>query len=245
MQYPLFLLLSALLGSTSAAAQPTYKLGLRGGLNRATTTLDAASTGGSNPSWSATKSVVCAWQAGAVLEIAFQKIAFQPALVFSQKGERFNTHTSVVGFAGTFDQRTRRVSRYNWLELPMNVVYTVHGVQLFAGPYVALGLGGRQHSAVKLSSFPPIIGPDEYEFDRKNNYGSDTYNRRLDAGVNFGLGYRKGPLQAQFSYGLGLRNLHQEPNIYIIGENPNYHNFNADAAYNRVVQLTGTYFFTL
>ena len=237
--------LTVLLSAASVAAQPTYKLGLRGGLNRATTTLDAASTGGSNSSWSATKSAICAWQAGAVLEIAFPKITFQPALVFSQKGEQFNTHTSIIGFAGTSDQRTRSTNRCNWLELPVNVVYTVHGVQLFAGPYVALAVGGRSQSAWRYTSSAPTVGPTESAYGGKIMHGDGTHNRRLDAGVNFGAGYRCGPLQAQLSYGLGLRNLHQKPNIYIIGENPDYHDFDADAAYNRVVQLTGTYFFKL
>ena len=239
------LLFTVLLNAASVAAQPTYKLGLRGGLNRATTTLDAASTGGSNPSWSANKSAIYAWQAGAVLEIAFQKIAFQPALVFSQKGEQFNTRTSVIGFAGTSDHHTRSTNRYNWLELPVNVVYTVHGVQLFAGPYVALAVGGKSQSAWRYTSSAPTVGPTESAYGRKIMHGDDTYNRRLDAGVNFGAGYQYGQLQAQLSYGLGLRNLHQKPNIHIIDENPDYHDFNANAAYNRVVQLTGTYFFKL
>ena len=234
------MLLTVLLSTASVTAQPTYKLGLRGGLNRATTTLDAASTGGSNPSWSANKSAIYAWQAGAVLEIAFQKIAFQPALVFSQKGEQFSTQTSVIGFAGTSDQHTRSINRYNWLELPVNVVYTVHGVQVFAGPYVALGMGGRQHGTI--SGLSPFARFTPQRIDEKVNYGPNSNNRRLDAGINFGVGYRQGPLQMQLGYGLGLRNLHQSNSdqIYDYG-----HNFNQDAAYNRVVQFTGTYFFEL
>ena len=35
-------------------------------------------------------------------------------------------------------------NRYNWLELPVNVVYSVRSFQLFAGPYGALGVGGRR-----------------------------------------------------------------------------------------------------
>ena len=67
-------------------------------------------------------------------------------------------------------------------------------------------------------------------------------NRRLDAGVNFGIGYRTSPLQVQLGYGLGLRNLHQpDGEIYYKYSR----NFNADTAYNRVAQLTGTYFSSL
>ena len=51
------------------------------------------------------------------------------------------------------------------------------------------------------------------------------------------------PLQVQLGYGVGLRNLHQSNSaqVYDIG----HHNFNQDAAHNRVAQLTAAYFFEL
>lgn len=78
--------------------------------------------------------------------------------------------------------------------------------------------------------------------DEKVAYDSDSNNRRLDAGINVEIGYRKGPLQVQLGYSLGLRNLHQS-NPY----QPYNHgyDFSQDATYNRVAQLTGTYFFKL
>ncbi|MDQ2795014.1 MAG: PorT family protein [Bacteroidota bacterium] len=239
--YPL--LLTLLLGAATASAQHTYRLGVRGGLNRALSTVEPSNTSPSSAYYySASKSALYAWQAGAVLEVAFRHVALQPALVFSQKGEQFDAATSINGFAGVSSTETSTLSRYNWLELPVNVVYTLHGFQVFAGPYVALGLGGRQHGTLWQSSPAARFRP--YDFDGKIRYGADTENRRVDAGVNFGLGYRKGPLQMQLGYGLGLRNLHQ-PMKGLISENPYYHDFNADRAYNRVAQLTATYFFEL
>jgi len=47
-------------------------------------------------------------------------------------------------------------------------------------------------------------------------------------------------VQVQLGYGLGLRNLHQPADN---GRVAFVHDFGADAAYNRVAQLTGTYFF--
>ncbi len=195
--------------------------------------------------YSASKSGIYAWQAGAVLEMAFRQFALQPTLVFSQKGEQFDGATFISGFAGVSSTEISTVNRYNWLELPVNVVYTLHRFQVFAGPYVALGVGGRQHGTSWAASPYGRYGP--YNFDEKIRYGSDTENRRLDAGVNFGLGYRKGPLQVQLGYGLGLRNLHQHPetNYVLYDYGQLNHNFNADRAYNRVAQLTGTYFFEL
>ncbi|WP_310391015.1 hypothetical protein [Hymenobacter sp.] len=238
------LLLAALLGAATASAQTTYKLGLRGGLNRATTTLSAASTGYgfSSFSYSADKSAIYAWQAGAVLEVDFGKFALQSALLFSQKGERFNTATSFGGIAGNSGSDTRSTNRYNWLELPVNVVYTVHGFQLFTGPYAALGVGGRRQGTTL--NYSPFAKFAPYNFNEKIRYGSDAYNPRLDAGVNFGIGYRQGPVQVQLGYQLGLRTLHREYIDDIIAEFP-YHDSSADPAYNRVVQLTGTYFLSL
>jgi len=241
-----FLLLSALLCSTLAIAQPTYKLGLRGGANRATTTLDAASSGANGSyTYSANKSGLYAWQGGVVLDIAVRNLSIQPALLFSQKGEIFRTQMLMSGVAGTNILDSRRTSRSNWLELPMNAVYTVHGFQVFGGPYVALAVRGRAHGVSKFTSSAPIVGPAESAYGSRIYYGAKTENRRLDAGLNFGVGYQRGPLQVQLGYGVGLRNLHQQPDIYIIGENPDYIWFETHAAYNRVVQLTGTYFFEL
>ncbi|AWM32716.1 hypothetical protein [Hymenobacter nivis] len=88
-------------------------------------------------------------------------------------------------------------------------------------------------------AYDPLPSPT-VDFDDKISYGPGANSRRFDAGVNFGVGYRQGPLQVQLGYGLGLRNSHQGNGTVFYG-----HNFNADAAYNRVAQLTGTYFFSL
>ena len=238
--YPL--LLTALLSAASVAAQPTFRLGLRGGLNRATSTIAPASTSPSSQYYySASKSAIYAWQAGAVLEVTFHRFSLQPTLVFSQKGEQFDATTSISGIAGVSGTVISAVNRYNWLELPVNVVYALHGFQVFAGPYVALGVGGRQHGTI--SDFSPYYTRLMPQYvDKKVAYDSDSNNRRLDAGINVGIGYRKGPLQVQLGYGLGLRNLHQNNPYQLYNHG---YDFNQDAAYNRVVQLTGTYFFKL
>ena len=242
------LLLAALAGGAApAAAQTTFRLGVRGGLNRALTTVAPINLLGSGPYYTAHKSAIYSWQAGLVLEARFHKFAFQPALLFSQKGDKLATNASIGGVNGVTALQTTSTNRYNWLELPMNVVYTLHGdhgLQFFAGPYVALGVGGRQTGTSYLTA--PGIKTSPYEFDDRITYNSDTNNRRFDAGVSFGLGYRQGPVQVQASFGLGFLNLHREiptidPGYYIFGS----HNFDSDAAYNRVAQLTGTYFFAL
>ncbi|MGI4883519.1 MAG: outer membrane beta-barrel protein [Janthinobacterium lividum] len=234
------LLSAALLaGATAASAQTTYRLGLRGGLNRALTTLDGTNYSYYAQIGSVDKSAVYAWQAGAVAEVNFGKLAFQPALVFSQKGEKYHSVAFFGDFGVTVVDQTG-VNRYNWLELPLNVVYTLHGdhgLQVFAGPYVALAVGGRQHSTIVRSDYFNPSAPITTEVVNTTiTYGADTDNRRLDAGLNFGVGYRQGPLQVQLGYGLGLRNLHEANEAYALS---------AGDAYNRAAQLTATYFFKL
>ncbi|MDB5269368.1 MAG: hypothetical protein JWP58_2408 [Hymenobacter sp.] len=250
MKRPLLILLPLLLSTAVASAQPTFRLGVRGGINRATSTLAAASNSTTSYpfSYSATKSAIHAWQAGAVLEVAFRHFSLQPALIFSQKGEQLSTYT-VTYYSrysrGIGSEETCATSRPNWLEVPVNVVYTLHGFQVFAGPYVALAVGGRKRGTSLSTSPYAKYGPSD--FDEKIAFGSKSANRRLDAGINFGLGYQRGPLQLQLGYGLGLRNMHQPPeiNYIIIDYSDGHHDFSADAAYARVMQLTGTYFFKL
>ena len=244
-------LLVALVCSTAtASAQTTFRLGIRGGVNRALTTVAPANYMSGGAYYSADKSALYAWQAGLVLEANFNKFAFQPAILFFQKGENQDSYTYFSGMNGINTLQNTSTNRYNWLELPLNVVYTLHsdhGLQIFAGPYVAMAVGGRQKGTeISYASTGVAGGYRTTDFDDKISYGSDTNNRRLDVGFNFGLGYRQGPVQVQLGYGLGLRDLHRTDSPSIDpGFSPFSHNFNADTAYNRVAQLTGTYFFAL
>ncbi|AWM32717.1 outer membrane beta-barrel protein [Hymenobacter nivis] len=244
---------AALLASAAPApAQTTFRLGLRGGLNRALATTDPASNRSNLPASEAQndKSALLAWQAGVAFEACFGKVALQPALVFSQKGNKFHNTSYAGGVAGYTSQETTGTTRTNWLELPLNVVYTLHGdhgLQVFAGPYVAVAVGGRQ-TGTSVAYLGPAAFTVPVYFDDRVAYGPGTANRRLDAGVNFGVGYRLGPLQVQLGYGLGLRNLYQAPELLISPGTTNYNysrRFGDEVAYHRVAQLTGTYFFNL
>lgn len=244
-------LLSAafLAGATAASAQTTFRLGLRGGLNRALTTTDPASNRSNLPASELRndKSALFAWQAGVAFEARFGKLALQPALVFSQKGNKFHTASYVGGFLGSASQEATGTTRTNWLELPLNAVYTLHGghgLQVFAGPYLALAVGGRYQGTTYRSNPYAKFAPQE--FGGQIAYGAGTANHRLDVGMNFGVGYRQGPLQVQLSYVLGLRNLYQTTEPMLGGSNGfAYDRLYNETAYNRGAQLTGTYFFSL
>ncbi len=242
-----------LLSAATASAQTTFRLGLRGGLNRALTTTDPASNSSAyfQHSYATDKSALFAWQAGVAGEIRAGNFAFQPALLFSQKGNRFHTSSYYGGVVGYTAQEATGTNRTNWLELPLNFVYTLHGdhgPQVFAGPYVALAVGGRQRgSSASNAYYGPATDPipgQTADFDQSITYGPSGGNQRLDAGLNFGIGYRQGPLQVQLGYGLGLRNIYEASSAPLPFGGRDYgRQLGKEVAYNRVAQLTGTYFF--
>lgn len=160
--------LAALLTTGPVAhAQTTISLGLRVGGNLATRSGDdptylpfPAGSSGSATTITTTqkdyaRKAIVGPQFGAVLDVRFGKLALQPAVLFSQKGAEQTldaTTTSTYSYGGspfsrnTLTEKLHSTSRANYLEIPVNLVYTTggdHGFQVFAGPYMAFGMGGR------------------------------------------------------------------------------------------------------
>lgn len=175
-------------------------------------------------------------QIGVAANVGFGKLAFQPAVLYSQKGYRVDLEDSDNNSTETYQEK----HRLNYLEIPLNVVYTsgeTEGLQVFAGPYVGLGLSGKNEVEGKTTSGNNSLSfkrDEEVEFVKQE--GTDntkSYYRRLDAGATFGVGYKTGPIQVQLGYGLGLSNL--LPNDRDNREPEN-------KVFNRNLQLNLTYF---
>ncbi|MCB2409153.1 PorT family protein [Hymenobacter lucidus] len=247
------ILAAFLFTATTASAQTTYRFGVRVGGNLATTTEKGPQQYAvANASGTYSKSPVFAGQLGVVMEVARGNVAFQPALVFSQKGTDIDGVTTIVDGTSGYEVRREGHSkaRYHWLELPLNVVYTLPGttgLQLFAGPYAAVGVGGQVKTVIDNTTTDPSQGTvPPTRFKAEITYGLDNtpagggglsirefYSRRFDAGFNAGVGYRRGPFQVQAGIGLGLVNLYYS----------NAEGYDEQSGYNRMAQLTGTYFF--
>jgi hypothetical protein len=243
-----------LLAASASQAQTTISFGPRLGANLTTFSYSGNSTG-----LDATNHQLGV-QVGGTLNLGFGKVAFQPSLLFSQKGAELKGSDQVTLGSGTTSLSATIKPRLNYLELPLNVVYTTggdHGFQVFAGPYVALGVGGGGSYKVSLNSDDPIIttqipngeypGSLNVEYgDRQNDnssagsgsaFGAPSVTftaRRFDAGLNAGVGYRVGPVQAQLGYGLGVVNF--VPNDSDGADT-------GSKAYHRGFQLAATYFF--
>lgn len=128
----------------------------------------------------------------------------------------------------------------NYLEVPFNFAYKVSDFQVYAGPYVAIGIGGKNKWDVSYDG-----ESDADEFKLKPVFGKvteddlgddeDAYNA-LDYGLNFGIGYQVGPILINAGYSLGLGNI-----------TPNYDFEDFDPKdfkqANRVITFSVSYFF--
>jgi hypothetical protein len=229
--------------ATTAQAQTTFSIGPRLGLNMAT-----VATSGPDTRDVDAKNTFGA-QVGVTANVGFgEHFAFQPSVLFAQKGFK-TSESGTESFNGvtiTYSGNTK--TAVNYLEVPLNFVYTTggdQGFQVFAGPYLALGVGGKstydytvkdntgQFNTNDSGSY--VIKFADKEEANNNGNSNVNYVRRFDAGVNLGLGYRQGPVQVQLGYGFGFGNL-----VPLESDG----NDSGNKAQNRVLQLSANYFFS-
>ncbi|GAA3955145.1 porin family protein [Hymenobacter algoricola] len=223
----LAVLLSA--GATTAHAQVSF--GPRVGLNLADISQDYKDLNDEPDT-----KLYLGGQVGLSLHMRFGNLALQPSVLLSQKGIKRDDSQTAFGIT----VKTTGTERLNYLEVPVNLVYTTggkEGFQVFLGPYAGLGLGGKYD--VTRTAVSGATGSyteaGEVKFASKAGTTAKTdYVRSLDFGLNAGVGYKVGPVQMQLGYGLGLSNLV-----------PNDSNDKApeDEINNRVIQLSVAYFF--
>jgi hypothetical protein len=232
---------AVLLAATAAQAQISF--GPRVGLNA--TTLNYDFKDDDEPE----SKLMLGAQVGLSMNAQFGKLSLQPSLLFTMKGDKYEESESETVNMGngpeTFSYESKRSLRLNYLELPVNLVYSTNGAeggfQVFAGPYVALGLGGKAKSESKsifTSNGQTITrsssDDSDVKFVSKEGDDDDAYVRALDAGFNLGLGYKVSSVQVQLGYGLGLGNLIPKDED---GKDPE------DKVRNRGFQLSLAYFF--
>ncbi|MBD2714626.1 PorT family protein [Microvirga sp. STR05] len=244
MQKALPLALAALLLAGAAQAQIT--VGPRLGGNLATVKLETEQADAPD-----TKALFGP-QVGLTLNAQFGNLSVQPSLLYSRKGFQIDDSRNVdFDFDGdgtdeAYSLTTTAKARLGYLELPINLVYSTDGAeggfQVFAGPYVGMGMGGSYNVKARVEG-------DGLEYSDSNSSGvkyadkasddeddDNLYVRRFDVGLNAGIGYKAGPVQAQLGYGLGLSNL---------VPNDADGNDTGEKARNRAFHLSLSYFFSL
>ncbi|MCC3159186.1 PorT family protein [Hymenobacter sp. 15J16-1T3B] len=169
------------------------------------------------------KSRLTAPQAGVTFSARLGHFALQPALLYTEKG--LLTSRDAEGQYSYQSQRYHSHTKYNfsarYLELPVNVVGTLgrdgRGLQLLAGPYVALTLSGTRHFeeyydeqiVVAPGSEHPSFDRHAYDQDYRIGKSGDPRSgdlplHRFDWGANLGAGYALGHWQVQAIYSVSL-----------------------------------------
>jgi hypothetical protein len=265
----LLLLTGSLLLATTTQAQVTFGIGPRIGLNLSKGLFSEAYAP-SFPTHDVPTRYRSGVEAGLVASVGFGHFALQPALLYSQKGFAIqDTHQEKTpdSFSTVFlvELNHDDTYRFNYLTLPLNLTFAQHadgqGFQLFAGPYLGLLLSGQWQTHTKRAE---TIDPSFHRIEEAWGKGEfvpksaaylrlaedppapgKQYSRRLDAGVQFGLGYRLGGALLQLGYSLGLQNQAVGREVAYYGTPGSTTKVVGPEYYNRAFQVSLAYLFGL
>lgn len=181
------------------------------------------------------------WLAGAQASVDWSKFAVQPALLFSQKGYKYDYVASYqdANNLPLGDATIHNNIRQSYLTLPVNFVFAPQGVkkgpQLFAGPYASILLGARNvHTDTNNLPTATTVTDHLVVVESLSIYSNQLGFRRFDAGLQGGVGYRYEAWLLQASYSLGLRNT--APNYTYVGTLAG-----GPGNYTRAFQLSAAY----
>lgn len=179
---------------------------------------------------------------GGVVDYSFDKhFGLQTGLSLSSKGTYQNMDLEGV----ITKAEGHNIVRMNYIDFPVHGVFKVNKhFQLYAGPYLAFGVGGQRvwdytftSPGVQIDTegrvpLAPIQDKVE-EADPLFLLGEDAYHD-FDYGLNAGLGLQFGPILINAGYSLGLGNFLAE------ADNRKRSDFNGQ---NRVINISVSYFF--
>jgi hypothetical protein len=205
---------SLLLATTVAQAQTTFRIGPKMSYLLSTAAFNVVDY----PDYFTTPSSFrSGFEAGVVAQVGVSShFAVQPAVLYARRGLGFGTHSYYQ--PNNYSYKEDYTMGLNYLLVPVNLLYSQRpngrGGQVFAGPYVGWLLGGTYQSLIGsatgmsvpsgLASSGNVKAGDTYATSfRDNTY----YMRRLDAGLQVGVGYGFEALQLQASFSLGLRDV--------------------------------------
>ena len=171
---------------------------------------------------------------GAVVDIQFNDyLSLQPALMFTKKGaaEDFDAIKSNNPNIHTLKGFSR--IKVGYIEIPINVVGGMElgpgQIQVFAGPYISFAVVGRNklEYEIWLYSGESEYDKNSYYLKFKNKvldsdyekYEDDEdfvgyFQRLIDMGFNFGIGYKAYNMLFNIGYSLGLTNLEPKHSDY-------------------------------
>ncbi|MGI4823589.1 MAG: porin family protein [Janthinobacterium lividum] len=239
-----FFLGGLVLAASAAQAQVHFRIGPQVGYTLSSASFSVADY----PDYfTPTGSYRSGFAAGLVAQLGLtDHLRLQPALLYARKapGVTISSYYQPNNYY-YFDEYT---FQFNYLTLPVNLLYSQRangqGGQVFLGPYLGWLLGGTYTHGARAGYGSAITGGVTYSGNvaagdtyatgaRDSNY----YSRRLDAGLQAGIGYGFAALQLQATFSLGLRNIGA---AYAPTVNNTYE---APVIRNRSFQLSAAYLF--
>lgn len=225
--YRSILLMGLALIAFNANAQ--FKIGIKTGGNVCNMKFDVDRDYGDEPETKAKMG----FHIGIITDITLIKetLSLQPAMLYSNKGYSLDMEKMLDD---EFDDEGMDMDdyegyarfNYNYIEMPVNIVYKYQGFQVSAGPYVAVGMWGTfRHDfsfEVDGEDFDSDDFFDEDSYQLKPVFGKvdddmfedylddddvwDLY-RAIDFGINLGIGYQVNKVLFNVGYSFGISNL--------------------------------------
>lgn len=198
--------LTVLLLIVAVSAQ-TYaqKFGVRAGVNFANMTIKD-----DNVTYSKDSKFNVGYNVGVTGEFDFNdNLGLVAGLIVNTKGSKYSTELKVG--------ETKTVTSYKtnllYLDIPVSLkgMYVINdGTQIYAtfGPYLGIGLTGKNTAEVTISGSPIESLNGTKKDDTDIEWGSDADKlKRLDYGLRFGLGAEFSGFLVEASYKLGLADI--------------------------------------
>ncbi|MCB0546794.1 MAG: outer membrane beta-barrel protein [Phaeodactylibacter sp.] len=217
-------------------AEPAFHsqlfIGITAGINAATGIYDYR--GATEPP---AFSILAAPTLGASLDWRISpRFSLQSGLFYRGKGDRIDigewissieSGLSNEGFASSYTEAEGHIQTYvGYLECPIYPVLNLSaGFQLGAGPYLAIGLHGKEKSKYKTSYFVEgnLLGREEVNDSRKIQFAdvialednsTTRYFRRIDYGVVGYLGIRTRKMTVAWTVSYGLQQWEPELKLF-------------------------------
>lgn len=214
------LLLAFLTAITQSLFAQSVKLGIKAGLNESTTDFGQP--------FISTSSFLTGFNAGVFANFEIKKLSIEPGIFYTTKG-----YNDKIVFpqspTESNDVSAKGKVTYNYLEVPVNVLYNIHlrtsKIFIGGGPYYGLALSGSYNDIVTING-------TVNNTTSKLTFGGESGSlKKTDVGVNAlaGIAFKTG-LLFSFNYGYGLTNV-------------NNTNIASEKIQNRVLSLSVGYVF--
>lgn len=178
-------------------------LGIKAGFN-----LSSLQYSVPNSSASISSSSIAAFNAGVFVDFSFSpNFSIQPALFYTGKGSKDNSHVS----SSDLNLASSSKTTINYLQIPVNFIYKAPSkggnFYIGGGPFAAYGVSGKANGSINL-----IYNGEESHSDFDNNIkfgnNADSEIKRFDYGLTALAGYKfNNGFLININYDFGLVNI--------------------------------------